>query len=359
MPDPAVDLAESLLDWFDRHGRHDLPWQKNVTPYRVWVSEIMLQQTQVSTVIPYFNKFVGRFPDVETLASATLDEVLHLWTGLGYYARARNMHRTAQLIKGQYGGKFPNDIETLMELPGIGRSTAGAILSLAFGQRQPILDGNVKRVLTRFHAIAGWPDSPIVARRLWQLAEEHTPHNDVACYTQAIMDLGATVCIRRNPLCGQCPVNTGCQAMQQSKQHSFPQSKPAKKLPVRKTVFAILENDQGNILLEHRQPAGIWGGLWAFPECTPEDDVASWIETELGYAVNSLEYQKLIRHTFSHFHLDIVPVHAKIDVMNNRINDSDKYCWYTPSSRQPLGMATPVKKLLNKLTFKSTGLIND
>ena len=353
---PITDFSRSLLDWFNQHGRHDLPWQQNVTPYRVWVSEIMLQQTQVKTVIPYFNRFTGRFPEITSLANAELDEILHLWTGLGYYARARNMYSTAKLVCEQHGGKFPENIDDLMALPGIGRSTAGAILSIAFGKSHPILDGNVKRVLTRYYAIDTWPGLPETEKQLWQLAEKHTPETQVAHYTQGIMDLGATVCLRRNPLCGECPVNPDCIAYQQSTQHLYPYRKPAKKLPVRKTVFTILENHRGEILLEHRSPAGIWGGLWSFPECAPENNPELWIERELGYPVNSLEYQAEIRHTFSHFHLDIMPVYARVAVNNlDKINDADHYCWYQPELGKPLGMATPVKKLLNKIILKSKG----
>jgi A/G-specific adenine glycosylase len=348
---PAGNFSHLLLHWFHEYGRHDLPWQHNVTPYRVWVSEIMLQQTQVTTVIPYFNAFIEHFPDCGTLAAAQMDEVLHYWTGLGYYARARNLHRAARIIMEDHNGIFPSNIDYLMLLPGIGRSTAGAILSLAYGQCHTILDGNVKRVLTRYHAVSGWPGLPGVERELWQLAEQHTPHKNVAHYTQAIMDLGATVCTRRNPRCGVCPVNTDCYAYQQSRQHEFPQAKPRKSIPVRKTVFAILENHQGEILLEHRPPAGIWGGLWAFPEFSSEGDIQSWVEGKLGYSINTLECKSLIRHTFSHFHLDIMPVHARVNTRNNRINDADRYCWYEPSGKQYLGMATPVKKLLQELTF--------
>lgn len=346
----AIDFQKLLLAWFAQHGRHDLPWQQDISPYRIWVSEIMLQQTRVSTVIPYFNQFMEHFPDIKSLASADQDEILHLWTGLGYYARARNLHRTARLINKQHGGIFPEDINMLMDLPGIGRSTAGAILSLAYNQRHPILDGNVKRVLARYHRIEGWPGTSGTVRQLWQLAEEYTPYKQVARYTQAIMDLGATVCLQQNPLCDQCPVHVGCQAKLHSCQAAYPQKKPVKKLPVRKTVFAILENHQGEILLEHRPPAGIWGGLWSFPECSPEDDVEQWIERDLGCMVNSLEYQSGLRHTFSHFHLDIVPVHAKIMLNKNyEINDASRFCWYKPSKKQHLGLATPVKNLLIKI----------
>lgn len=352
---PANNFSPLLLKWFDLHGRHDLPWQKNITPYRVWISEIMLQQTRVSTVIPYFNAFIKKFPDVQKLAKASLDEVLHQWTGLGYYARARNLHRTAILITENCGGNFPREYEKLIELPGIGRSTAGAILSIASGQRHPILDGNVKRVLSRYHAIKGWTGTPAVERKLWRLAEEHTPDKFADRYTQAIMDLGATICVRKQPLCYQCPIAADCKANLLSSQHIYPYPKPARKLPVKKTIFTILENHHGEILLEQRKPSGIWGGLWAFPECPPEINVSDWIREKLGYEVNTLEYQDQIRHTFSHYHLDIVPVHAKITDKESRINDSGNFCWYNSRYKKNIGLATPVKKLLSKFTMESRG----
>ena len=347
----APDFSEQVLNWFNRHGRRDLPWQKDLTHYRVWVSEVMLQQTQVNTVIPYFNNFIGRFVNIKTLAEADLDEVLYYWTGLGYYARARNLHHTARIIMEEHKGLFPSTVDQLMSLPGIGRSTAGAILALACNQRHPVLDGNVKRVLTRYHGIEGWPGQSAVERELWELAMQHTPEKNVADYTQAMMDLGATVCLRRHPRCEICPVSKDCFANNYSRQHGLPQTKPKNKMPVRKTIFAILENYQGKILLEHRPPAGIWGGLWAFPECFHEDDIQSWVETKFGYSINKLEYKAPIRHTFSHFHLDIMPVHASVKTRNSKINGEDRYCWYEPWGKKYLGMATPVKKLLQEITL--------
>lgn len=347
-----IKFSRRLLQWFARHGRHDLPWQKRVTLYRIWVSEIMLQQTQVSTVIPYFKVFIRRFPDVHALAAADLDEVLHYWSGLGYYARARNLHRAARMVVDNHKGQLPAEIDSLLKLPGIGRSTAGAILALAGGQSHPILDGNVKRVLARYHGIHGWPGLSAVGRELWQRAEDHTPHKNAGHYTQAIMDLGATLCIRGNPACGKCPVKQGCYAYRHSLQHEFPGPKPVKKLPVRKTVFAVLENHRGEMLLEQRPPAGIWGGLWSFPECAPDEDIAGWIKKRWGYAVNTLEYKAPVRHSFSHFHLDIVPVHARVKINGRRVSDDSRYCWYPQSGRNNVGMPTPVQRLLRELSNK-------
>jgi A/G-specific adenine glycosylase len=347
---PKHAFSQKLIKWSGRHGRHDLPWQQDVTPYRVWISEIMLQQTQVATVIPYFNTFIKKFPDCKSLANAHLDQVLHCWTGLGYYARARNLHRAARIIVEKHGGIFPEDFDEVIALPGIGRSTAGAILALACGQRYAILDGNVKRVLCRYHAVSGWPGSPDTGKKLWQLAEQHTPYKNIARYTQAIMDLGATVCTRRNPSCAGCPVNKDCYANRCSSQNEFPEPGPGKSIPVRKTVFAILENHLGQILLEHRPPAGIWGGLWSFPECSIEEDVKSWIRRQLGYSVKKLEYRPGMRHSFSHFHLEIMPVHARVTVRAGRVSDAERYQWYHPSGKQNLGMAMPVKKILQDIT---------
>jgi len=216
------DFSHLVLDWFDQYGRHDLPWQQQTTPYRVWVSEIMLQQTQVNTVIPYFNRFMERFPDLQALAHSDLDEVLHLWSGLGYYTRARNLHASAVIIAATYKSIFPATIKELQDLPGIGRSTAGAILSLSMNQPHPVLDGNVKRVLSRYHGISGWPGERLNEKRLWELAERYLVHDRASDYTQAIMDLGATVCIRTTPLCNNCPVSLDCFAFEHGLQKEYP-----------------------------------------------------------------------------------------------------------------------------------------
>lgn len=346
----ATDFAPRLLQWYKRHGRHDLPWQQEATPYRIWVSEIMLQQTQVNTVIPYFLAFIRRFPTVEALAGATLDEVLHDWSGLGYYARARNLHRAAREICERHGGELPGSPEQLLNLPGIGRSTAGAILALAHGLRHPILDGNVMRVLARYHTVPGWPGRADVSRRLWRLADQHTPARRVAAYTQAIMDLGATVCTRHKPRCGECPLHAHCRARIAKRQHDFPGRRQAKVLPVRRAVFAILQNEQGQILLERRPPAGIWGGLWTLPECTPEVDPAAWMRGRFGCSVNQVEYLAPLRHAFSHFHLEILPVYARVRG-GDRISDAGHYYWKVPGSQQRLGMPAPIRKLLTTVKY--------
>lgn len=345
-------FSKRLLAWFRQSGRHDLPWQHNRTPYRVWVSEIMLQQTQVATVIPYYQRFMASFPDVACLANAAQDEVLHHWTGLGYYARARNLHKAAKLVVEQHKGAFPKTLEGLMALSGIGRSTAGAILSLACKQRHPILDGNVKRVLSRYHGVEGWPGKKAIESKLWAYAEQHTPNKSVADYTQAIMDLGATLCTRRNPDCQACPLHSGCFAYKAARQHDFPGSKPKSKLPKRETVFAIIENSRGEILLEQRPPSGIWGGLWSFPEFPVEQSVEQSIKTQYGYKVKQqIEYNS-VKHTFSHFHLLIKPIHVKLKGQTNRVNDATLSTWLDLSDECKLGLPAPVVTILQDLNKK-------
>ena len=349
----SPQFAQQLLDWFDAHGRHDLPWQQDVTPYRVWISEIMLQQTQVSTVIPYYQRFIQQFPNVATLATTDIDGVLHQWTGLGYYARARNLHKTAQIICAQHAGSFPTTIDKVIALPGIGRSTAGAILSLALNQHHAILDGNVKRVLSRFYAIDGWPGKREVELNLWKLAEAHTPAEQAARYNQAIMDLGATLCTRSKPRCGQCPLVSDCRAFATNSVANYPQKNPRKKLPERQTVMLLLRNDENNILLLQRPPTGIWGGLWSFPEaeCRPsKDSLAKWCSSNLQCHISDIDIWPVRRHTFSHFHLDITPVHAHIANEDaSRVMDSANTVWYNTRQPDARGLAAPVKKLLQSL----------
>lgn len=341
------EFATRLLTWFDEHGRKDLPWQQDVTAYRVWASEIMLQQTQVLTVIPYFNRFVERFPDVSTLAAAKQDEVLAHWSGLGYYARARNLHKAAQVVRDEFAGTFPDSLEAVMRLPGVGRSTAGAILSLAFGQRHAILDGNVKRVLARHAAIAGWPGTGQVADALWRVAEQHTPEQQVARYTQAIMDLGATLCTRSKPSCERCPVSDDCAALRLNSVRDYPGRKPKTVKPLRTTTM-ILASANGEVYLERRPEAGIWGGLWSLPELDGRS-VDAWCEEVLDSAATRMQPWETLRHSFSHFDLDIQPIVVHLDARAANVADASARIWYKLEDEPPGGLAAPVKKLINQL----------
>jgi A/G-specific adenine glycosylase len=345
----SADFSARVLGWFARHGRTDLPWQLDPTPYRVWVSEIMLQQTQVTTVIPYYQRFMARFPDVVALAAAELDQVLHHWSGLGYYARARNLHAAAHIIRDRHAGRFPEDLDELLALPGIGRSTAGAILALAAGQRHPILDGNVKRVLARFHAIEGWPGQAAVQKALWALAEQYTPETQVAAYTQAMMDLGATVCTRARPACGRCPLQADCAARAGGCPTDYPSPRPRKSLPLRKTRMLLLRNAAGEVLLEKRPPAGIWGGLWSFPELAAGDGLGDGCIERLGCDVQLVGEWRAIRHSFSHFRLQITPVLATTRAGPAGVMEGRERLWYKPDSRDELGFAAPVERLLQRI----------
>ncbi|MFT5720121.1 MAG: A/G-specific adenine glycosylase [Motiliproteus sp.] len=347
----AEQFQQQLLVWFDRHGRKTLPWQQGITPYRVWLSEVMLQQTQVATVIPYFERFIAAFPSVEALASADIDQVLHLWTGLGYYARGRNLHKAAQQVVDQHGGRFPDTLEGLEALPGIGRSTAGAILSIAHRIPTPILDGNVKRVLARFHRVEGWSGQSAVQQQLWQLSECYTPQQRCADYTQAIMDLGATLCRRTRPECGQCPLQQGCQAWAIGDQALYPTPKPRKVLPVKQCWMLILRDEQGRVLLRQRPPVGLWGGLWCLPEFDSPQALQAYLEAHWGA---SLAGQPLpdFRHTFSHFHLQIQPLVVMLGEergeQRSGVQESAD-CWYDLDQPPQLGLAAPVKRLLSQL----------
>jgi A/G-specific adenine glycosylase len=343
----ASSFSAPVLKWFDKYGRKHLPWQQDISAYRVWLSEIMLQQTQVTTVIPYFERFVARFPTVQSLAAAPIDEVLHLWTGLGYYARARNLHRCAHTVVQQYGGEFPATVAELAELPGIGRSTAGAIVSIAFQKRAAILDGNVKRVLARYHAVEGWPGQLDVARQLWEIAETYTPKTRANHYTQAMMDMGATLCTRSKPKCEACPLLNGCIAYAQGNPQDYPGKKPKKTLPEKSVQLLMLRNPAGDLLLQRRPAQGIWGGLWSFPELDIERDAQEFAEAHYG-SVIELEEWNSYRHTFSHYHLDITPVLIQLAKSQQAIGEVATH-WYNPHQPDALGLAAPVKKLLEKL----------
>tara|TARA_Y100001933_G_scaffold239918_1_gene264967 strand:- start:2942 stop:4039 length:1098 start_codon:yes stop_codon:yes gene_type:complete len=339
-----------VLDWFDRHGRRDLPWQRDIDPYRVWVSEIMLQQTQVATVIPYYERFMAAFPDVAALAAADLDEVLHHWTGLGYYARGRNLHRAARMVVAEHGGRFPDDPDLLARLPGVGRSTAAAVAAIAFGRRAAILDGNVKRVLARFHAVPGHPGESRTLNALWAHAEAHTPAQRVADYTQAMMDLGATVCVRRRPRCDACPVEPRCEARRRGETERFPGRRPRRDKPVRSARMFVIVDAHGRCLLERRPPEGLWGGLWTPPERAADDDAGA-VCGSFGLSpadVAEAAPGAVFRHTFTHFHLDIEPVFVTLSAAAPGVADRDDLCWYDPLAEdaRALGLSAPAVKLL-------------
>ncbi len=341
-------FAAQVLAWFDQYGRHDLPWQQPRTPYRVWVSEIMLQQTQVRTVIPYFERFMARFPEIVTLADAPLDAVLEHWSGLGYYARARHLHRAAQQLRDQYAGQMPADFAQVQALPGIGRSTAGAIMALAFEQRYAILDGNVKRVLARHGEIVGWPGETAVANTLWALAEQYTPTVRIADYTQAIMDLGAMVCTRSRPHCEVCPVQADCLAHATGQQGNLPTPRQAAQSPLRHSVMLMIQGPQG-ILLQQRPPVGLWGGLWAFPQVEQLDQVTPWCLTHLGTAPQTLQCWEPFTHAFSHFRWSITPVWLTLAHDPAKIMEAGGWLWYNYSHAAAVGLPAPVARLLAKL----------
>ena len=437
--DPAGDsrrtacFAPRLLAWSASDGRKDLPWQRDPTPYRVWVSEIMLQQTQVATAIPYFESFTRRFPDVRSLATAKLDEVLHLWSGLGYYARARNLQRAAQAIVARHGGEFPDGLDAVMALPGVGRSTAGAILALARGERHPILDGNVKRVLTRYFGIDGYPGEPAVEKRLWAVAEACTPSKQVAEYTQAIvrerggrfpvtleevmrlpgvgrstagailalscgqrhpildgnvkrvlarsfgveghpgdpsveralwsiaeactpgervaeytqgiMDLGATICSRARPACLICPVGTDCVARQRGVQSDLPSPRPRTRRPQRDAWLVVAMRGEHKVLLERRPPAGIWGGLWGLPEFPTRAHADQWCREQLTAGATPVRGE-VVRHAFSHFDFEMRPLLVRCMGRSDNLRDDDRYRWYDVRQPMKVGLPKPIAMLI-------------
>lgn len=340
-------FSKTILHWFDEHGRKDLPWQLNKTPYSVWVSEIMLQQTQVTTVIPYYLKFMQRFPSVQSLAEAPVDDVLHHWTGLGYYARARNLHKAAQKIMGEFNGIFPTNIEDVVALPGVGRSTAGAVLSLSLGQSHAILDGNVKRVLSRFHGVEGWAGNKKVELVLWEHAESNTPNARVADYNQAMMDMGATLCTRSKPQCGHCPLAANCFAKMHSRQADFPGKKPKKAIPEKSTVM-LLPIWENEVLMYQRPPSGIWGGLWSFHEIAALDEIDTF-KLQLGMGECEVKALPAFRHTFSHFHLDIHPYLLQLKQKPLGHVGENKAGWINVKALPELGLSAPAKKLLTQL----------
>jgi A/G-specific adenine glycosylase len=353
-----------VINWYHLQGRKNLPWQQSKTPYSVWVSEIMLQQTQVVTVIPYYQRFMTSFPTIEALAKADEDNVLHHWTGLGYYARARNLHKAAKLIKSEHNGIFPENIEQVIALPGIGRSTAGAILSLSLNQHHPILDGNVKRVLARNYLVEGYTGLSKFEKTMWPLSETLTPATDTGFYTQAMMDLGATVCTRSKPTCDICPVQTSCLAFTSAQQANFPQKKPKKKIPEKSTIMIIpriTSATQNSVLMEKRPPAGIWGGLWCFYEVNNKSEITPLLKSLGLQAVTIKDSQQELttfRHTFSHFHLDISPIiiectplekNSLSQINNQEVSEPRKQKWYDLRSEANVGLAASTKKLIDLL----------
>ncbi len=353
-PEPTVSsFSHRVLSWYDQHGRKDLPWQQDIQPYRVWVSEIMLQQTQVKTVIPYFARFMECFPTVEALAEASEDRVLHLWAGLGYYARARNLHKAAKTVCNELDGVFPADVDALCELPGIGRSTAGAIRSIAFAKPATILDGNVKRVLARYNAVAGWPGQSQVHKQLWDIAESFTPTEHVADYSQAMMDLGATLCTRAAPACQQCPLNEDCTAYQAGEPLAYPGKKPRKVMPIKATTFLIVAAQNGDILLERRPNKGIWGGLWCFPALESEAQARNWCLDHWGLEPDESQPWQPFRHTFSHYHLDIQPLQLTLPTTPESVMEAGQQLWYNMRQPPQIGLAAPVSSLLEGLAQRS------
>jgi A/G-specific adenine glycosylase len=345
------DFARKIVAWQRKHGRHDLPWQRSRDPYRVWLAEVMLQQTQVQAVIPYYQRFLARFRGVWALASAPQDEVLRLWSGLGYYARARNLHAAARVIARQYSGRFPGTAAQLQALPGVGRSTAAAIAAFAFGERAAILDGNVKRLLARCFGVAGYPGERAVEARLWRLAESLLPRSAIAAYTQALMDLGATVCTRAQPECGRCPVQGQCVALREGRVASLPAPRPRKRLPLRRATWLVLLH-QGSVLLERKPDPGLWGGLWTFPELplasTRAGDARAFSRRVLGSVVRAVRRLPVVEHGFSHFRLRALPLGCDVHSVM-RLTEAPGRIWLEIGDATRAAVPAPVRGLLKGL----------
>lgn len=349
------DFAQQLIRWQTVHGRHTLPWQNTRDPYRIWLSEIMLQQTQVGTVIAYYQAFLMRFPDIASLASASQDDVLAMWSGLGYYSRARNLHAAAQQVMMHHNGKFPEQIDDIFALSGIGRSTAAAIAAFAFGAHAAILDGNVKRVLARHFGISGYPGEKKTETALWLLAESLLPAQRVDTYTQALMDFGATLCTRSKPVCQQCPIQTDCSAFASNRVHLLPMPRPKKTLPQKSVRMLILHRD-GKVMLEKRADNGIWGGLWSLPELALQHDIEQHCLATFGLTVTTSGRLPLLRHSFTHFHLHIAPeiLHVSADASQTT---PAQHNWFTPAAALAAGIPTPVRKLLQQLHAAHTDVL--
>jgi A/G-specific adenine glycosylase len=343
---PPREFAARLLRWFDAHGRHDLPWQHPRTPYRVWLAEVMLQQTQVATAKPYFERFVQALPDLPALARASEDSVLALWSGLGYYSRARNLHRAAQLCMTRHDGELPTDFDSLAALPGIGRSTAGAILAQAHGLRFAILDGNVKRSLARLLGIDGWPGEAATAARLWAASQTLLPDSRLPDYTQALMDFGATLCTRARPACDCCPFRSDCAALAQDRVGELPTRKPGRALPQRHCVMLWLEDAEGRIALQRREGPGVWRGLWSLPEATDEDHAARWLQAQVRFEAAAQRSLPAFEHVFSHYRLQIQPLRIGPVEPLPAVAESGALGWFRADETAGLGLPAPVRRLL-------------
>jgi len=343
----TASFARKLIAWQKRHGRHDLPWQNTRDPYAIWVSEIMLQQTQVAAVIPYYRRFLQSFPDIRSLAAAQQDEVLAHWSGLGYYSRGRNLHEAARIVAYEHAGRFPADFEQILQLPGIGRSTAAAICVFAFGARRAILDGNVKRVLARYFGVEGYTGEKRIENDLWRRGEALLPRRDIEAYTQGMMDLGAGVCTRRRPRCETCPLREDCVARRRGLTDRLPAPKPKKTLPRRTTVMLVLQH-AGEVLLEKRPAPGIWGGLWCFPEVAGDDDIGKICAQRFGARVTILKPLPVLEHGFTHFHLSITPQRLRVTALTPRAAEPG-HIWLPLEEARAAAIPTPVKRILAEL----------
>jgi len=349
----SASYAARLLAWFDVHGRHDLPWQHPRSPYRVWLSEIMLQQTQVATVIPYFQRFLQHFPTLPDLAAASNDAVMAQWAGLGYYARARNLHAAAKRCVELHDGDLPRDFDALHALPGIGRSTAGAILSQAWNDPFAILDGNVKRVLSRYHGIDGFPGLPAIEKQLWSIAEAHVaqvPAGRMADYTQAQMDLGATVCSRAKPACVICPLQDACVARREGRTAELPTLKPSKTLPEREAVALLLRDAQQRVLLQKRPDTGIWAQLWTLPQAEAGSVLQDWFDAHVEGSLEDAEELPVLQHTFSHYKLHLQVLSRQVHGL--RVEEPTLR-WVANDELPALGLPAPIRKLLDGATIKA------
>jgi len=348
-PRAMSDFSRTLVSWQRRAGRHDLPWQGTRDAYRIWLSEIMLQQTQVAAVIPYYERFVARYPDVRSLVRASQEDVLRLWSGLGYYARARNLHRAARVVAREYGGRFPDTIDGLAQLPGIGRSTAGAIAAFAFGRRAAILDGNVKRLLARCFGVDGYPGEAAVAARLWALAESLLPRRAIEIYTQALMDIGATLCTRTRPQCPRCPLSAQCVALREARVPSLPAPRPRKRLPLRRECWLVALHG-GRVLLERRPAEGLWGGLWAFPRLAARGPSLDAVRREIGASPARMVRGTPFEHGFTHFRLRVQPLECEFAALP--VRRPPRRRWMSLAQALRAAQPTPVARLLRELSAR-------